>query len=206
MTTVIKVAWIQSNGGTRMMGLHISIVVLALGGSFAELLSRLLALGVNNALGWMSTSFNLENWGTNSTGEDDNIGWRTLEMIDIATSGLLLWVDSIEYLFLSAVLTLFVISIKKDNELFTMRWAKYGSIMAIFSMIEFITAILRFKSWGAFSSIGYLINVVFQLFLFPIWLIWLGKQLPIAEQATIRRLTTASKPPEGTISEDSMIT
>jgi hypothetical protein len=205
------VAWIQSSSGTRMMGLHITIVVLALGGSFAELLSRLLALGSNNALKWMASSFNLDHWNvvidtntTNTTETDgnDNIGWRTLQMLDIAFSGLLLWIDSVEFLFLSVILILLVVSIKQDNQLFATKWAKFGVLLAVLGIIEFAVSILRFDNWMVFSTIGILINALNQLLLFPIWLIWLGRQLSKAEAAKSSR-NEASVVTE---SSDSMLT
>jgi hypothetical protein len=76
-----------------------------------------------------------------------------------------------------------VISIKSNNQLFVMKWAKLGFAMAILGIIEFAVSILRFKNWGLFSALGILINIVNQLILFPVWLIWLGRQLPKAEAA-----------------------
>lgn len=171
------------------MGLHITVIVLALGGSFAELSSRLLALGGSNALSWMASKFNLDDWDvmTNSTSNggnvDDMIGWRTLQMIGIAFSGLLLWIDAVEYLFLSGVLIILAFSVRTDNQLFTRKWAKLGIVMAILGILQFAFAILRFENWGAFSVLGALINILNQLILFPVWLIWLGRQLPKAEAA-----------------------
>jgi hypothetical protein len=205
---VIKVAWIQSNNGTRLMGLHITVVVLALGGSFSELLARLLALGSNNAMTWMASSFNLNDWNVTTTSTDGNlddmIGWRTLEMISIAISGLILWIDAVEYLFLSGILVIFAFSIRKDNELFGMRWAKFGLILAVLGIINFAVAILRFDNWGAFSATGALINILNQLILFPIWLVWLGRLLPKAEEA--RNVAKNAAAQVVTESSDSMLT
>jgi hypothetical protein len=205
MFIVIKVTWIQSNAGTRQMGLHISIIVLALGGSFAELLSRLLSLGSVNALGWMAGSFNLDNWNVTST-ENDEIGWRTLQMIDIAINGLLLWIDAVEYLFLSGILILFLISIRSTEgyKMFGMRWAYFGMVMACLGIIEFSCAILRFENWTRFSSLGFIINVLNQIVLFPVWLLWLGCQLPKAEAMALSRATADEN--KITESSDSVLT
>ena len=189
------------------MGLHITVVVLALGGSFSELLARLLALGSNNALTWMASSFNLDDWKvmtTNSTNGniDDMIGWRTLEMIGIAFSGMLLWIDAVEYLFLSGIFIILAFSIRTDNQLFGMRWAKFGVVLAVLGIFDFAAAILRFERWGTFSVIGTLINILNQLILFPIWLIWLGRQLPKAEETR----NAAKRATLETESVDSMVT
>jgi hypothetical protein len=167
-----------------------------LGGSFSELLGRLLALGSSNVLGWMAGSFNLDSWNVTDTTNtsdvvNDFIGWRALQMIDLVVGGLLLWIDAIEYLFLSGILILLAISIQSSqgSQLFGKRWAYFGIIMAALGIIDFATSILRFDNWGIFSGIGFVINVVNQVFLFPIWLIWLGKQLPKAEAMTLTRDT-----------------
>jgi hypothetical protein len=203
--SVIKVTWIQSCAGTRQMGLHLSIVVLALGGSFSELLSRLLSLGSANALGWMAGSFNLDDWNVTSTANDE-IGWRTLQMIDIAINGLLLWIDAVEYLFLSGILILLFFSIRSTDgyKLFGMRWAYFGMFMACLGIVEFACAILRFENWITFSSLGFIINVLNQLFLFPIWLLWLSRQLPKAEAMASSRATVDEN--KITESSDSVLT
>jgi hypothetical protein len=187
---VIKVTWIQSNAGRHQLGLHISIVVLALAGSFSELLSRLLVLGSTNALEWMAGSFNLDDWNVTSTANDE-IGWRTLEMIDIAISGLLLWIDAVEYLFLSSILILLFFSIRSTSgyRVFGMRFAYFGIFIACLGIIEFAAAIMRFENWGTYSTIGFIINVLNQLILFPVWLVWLGRQLPKAEAMALIRAT-----------------
>jgi hypothetical protein len=153
----------------------------------------------------MAGSFNLDNWNVTNTGNDE-IGWRTLEMIDIAISGLLLWIDAIEYLCLSAILILLLVSIRNSQgyKLFGMRWAYFGLVMACLGIIEFAAAILRFENWGTFSAIGFFINVLNQLFLFPIWLIWLGRQLPKAEAVALTR--PANDEHKITESSDSVLT
>ena len=197
-----------------MMGLHITVVVLALGGSFAELASRLLALGGNNALTWMASSFNLDDWdvmtnnsttsfSSNGGNLDDMIGWRVLEMIGIAMTGLILWIDAVEYLFLSGILIILAFSVRTDNQLFTRKWAKLGVVLAVLGILDFALAILRFESWGVFSTIGGLINILNQLILFPVWLIWLGRQLPKAEATRSAEKNVSAVVTE---SSDSMIT
>ena len=60
------------------------------------MLARLIAVGMNNAQGWLAKDFNLSDWG--SEGESSGDGWRVLEMIHIVTRGMLLWIDSFEAL------------------------------------------------------------------------------------------------------------
>lgn len=65
-------------------------------GGIIELLTRLIAVGMNNAQEWLAKDFNLSDWG--SDGESSGDGWRVLEMIHIVTRGMLLWIDSFEAL------------------------------------------------------------------------------------------------------------
>ena len=123
-------------------------------------------------------------------------------MIAVAVSGLILWIDAVEYLFLSGIFILLALSIRTDNQLFTMKWAKFGIVLAVLGIIDFAVSILRFDNWGVFSTIGVLINILNQLILFPVWLIWLGRQLPKAEEIRNAAKSAAVE----TESSDSMVT
>lgn len=186
---IIKVAWIQSCGGSRQLGVHVSIAAFAVGGSICELLSRLLYIGSMDAMEWLSTDFNLANW--TSVDSNDQIGWRTLGMIQIAVSGLMLWIDAVEWLFLTGIFMLLFASVRNDSKgdrVFAMRWAYFGLFLAMLGIVEFAASLLRFQSWRTFSTIASGIGGLNRLFLFPIWLVWLGRQLPKAEAMVTMRL------------------
>eukprot|EP00985_Skeletonema_marinoi_P002313 scaffold967_cov125-Skeletonema_marinoi.AAC.1 len=89
-------AWILSRGGRRLVGPHLLMASLGVVGGIIELLTRLIAVGMNNAQEWLAKDFNLSDWG--SEGESSGDGWRVLEMIHIVTRGMLLWIDSFEAL------------------------------------------------------------------------------------------------------------
>lgn len=176
---ILKVAWIQSGTGSRQIGLHIAIGVLALGGSSCELLSRMLYMGCSNALEWMASDFNLISW--TGDGSNDEIGFRTLAMIDTALSGLLLWIDALEWLFLSGIFVLLYFSVRKnqlEGPSLSKRWAMFGLLLAILGFVEFFASILRFTNWMRYSAITEGVSALNKLFLFPLWLVWLGRQLP----------------------------
>eukprot|EP00986_Skeletonema_menzelii_P012188 scaffold6609_cov141-Skeletonema_menzelii.AAC.10 len=82
--------------GRRLVGPHLLMASLGVVGGIIELLARLIAVGMNNAQGWLAKDFNLSDWG--SEGESSGDGWRVLEMIHIVTRGMLLWIDSFEAL------------------------------------------------------------------------------------------------------------
>ena len=120
--------------------------------------------------------FNLSNWLGGD--EDDNIGWRVLEIAYFLLEGTLLWIDAVEWLFLSAMLTLLYISVRSHQErLLGIRWARLGLVMAFLCFVDFASDILRFQSWRTFSMVALGITVISRLILLPIWLVWLGRQL-----------------------------
>jgi len=93
---IVQSAWILSKGGRRLVGPHLLLASLGVVGGIIELLTRLIAVGMNNAQEWLAKDFNLSDWG--SEGESSGDGWRVLEMIHIVTRGMLLWIDSFEAL------------------------------------------------------------------------------------------------------------
>jgi len=180
---IIRVAWVQSasNQHKQQIGVHIGVAVLALGGSTAELLARLMYLGSASAMEWMATDFNLDNW----NGEDlnDGNGWRTLEMISIASHGMMLWIETIESLFVFGIMSLLFVSVRKsDKQLFNMNWARLGFFIAILSLLDFAFGILRFQNWRAFSRMEFALRMINDFFCYPIWLLWLARQLSSAEE------------------------
>mmetsp|Transcript_22054 Transcript_22054/g.33201 ORF Transcript_22054/g.33201 Transcript_22054/m.33201 type:complete len:384 (-) Transcript_22054:62-1213(-) len=96
MVPIVQSAWILSRGGRRLVGPHLLMASLGVVGGIIELLTRLIAVGMNNAQEWLAKDFNLSDWG--SEGESSGDGWRVLEMIHIVTRGMLLWIDSFEAL------------------------------------------------------------------------------------------------------------
>jgi hypothetical protein len=99
---ILQVAWILSRAGKRRLGLHVSIALLTLCGSLTELVSRLMTIGMYNIGLYLARDFNLNNWvGENA---NDGIGWKTLEVTTMLSSGMLLWIDAFEWLVLFAAL------------------------------------------------------------------------------------------------------
>lgn len=182
---VIKVAWIQSMNGKYQLGIHVTIVILAIGGSFTEMLARIFSLGTNGVSSWIASDFNLQNW--TAVDSNDMIGWRALEISYMISSNITLWVDAVEWLFLCGIMILFFVSIVRPTNdssasFFSTHWAYFGAIIGILCAIDFSSSILRYQSWRFFSSICLFVGFINRAFLIPLWLLWLGKQLPIAEE------------------------
>ena len=178
---LVQVAWIQSRQGTRLLGLHVAMAALAMGGSITELIARLMFIGATSTGSWLSRDFNLDTWieaSADGGGQPDMIGWRTLEMISLITRGLLLWIDAAEWLFLSAIFTLIFLSVlKTEVTILSKGWARLGLVIALLAFCDFSSEVLRLKSWRTFSFVAIFISWISRLLLMPIWLLWLGRQL-----------------------------
>jgi hypothetical protein len=213
----IKVAWIQSAQGSYRIGLHSMIVCLALGGSFTELIAQLLYIGSMSGMGWMSRKFPLNNWSVNAfeeidptannmenkspaddTSDDpgDMIGWKTLEVVSNALNSLMIWIDSAEWVFLSAIFVLIFISVrsttknsterchKNREKQFSMKWAIFGLVIGILCLVNFIVVdLIVVRSHSMIDNLAFAISTTNRLALIPLWLAWLSFQLPAVEQS-----------------------
>jgi hypothetical protein len=181
MIPVIQVAWLQSCSGTRHIGMHVTIMGLALGGAFIEFISRLLLIGTSAAAEWISISFNLDDWTAENS--NDKIGWRTLHLVHIVVRGMITWVDAAEWLALFGITVLLFVSIYRQEErIFSMSWASVGLVMGLLALVDFAADILRLQSWRTFSNIALWTTMINRIILLPVWLLWLGYQLPKAKE------------------------
>jgi hypothetical protein len=183
---VLQVAWIQSYSGTRQIGVHVTVAALALGGSLSEFIARLLIIGASNAGEWLARDFNLDNWISESS--NDKIGWRTLQVVHLVMRGMILWVDAVEWLALFGISVLLFVSIHSQTErLLSLRWAAVGLVMGLLALIDFAADILRLESWRTFSEIAFFITMLNRFVVLPVWLVWLGYQLPRAKELAATR-------------------
>jgi len=186
---ILQIFWFLSGGGKRGIVSFAMVVVLTLTGSLFQLVSSLMVVGANSALNWISTDFELEDWDL-VTNTPDGTGWKVLEMIHLCMRGMLLWIDAFEWICLFGILTLLAIKVRSENKIvqegsavFGNKWAALGLAIGLFSMFEFISEILRMWNWQLFASVSRIISAINLIILLPIWLIVLGRQLPIARAA-----------------------
>ena len=176
---LLQVVWLQSMKSPRMLSAQVATVILAVGGAIMELTSLLMYIGTNNAMDWVSETFNLDLWVDGST-TADGIGWKTLEVIHIAAKGLTVWVGAMEWLFLSIIFALlFISTLSGSDRLFSIRWAYLGLFMAGTCLLIFMATILESNYWWTSSAVHGIFYTINHVILFPVWLIWLGKQLPV---------------------------
>jgi hypothetical protein len=183
MFPLLQLSWILSLRGSKWIGLHIGIGVLALTGSFTEWISHFLYMGATMATELLAKDFNLDNWIT--TDSDDEIGWRALEVTHIVTYGLVAFADACEWIILSVILVLVHISVKRwrrnvDGTTFGACWNALGLFIALMCVLEFVAEVLRLDSYRTFGQIAFWYSAVNRLVLMPSWLIMLGMRLPHA--------------------------
>lgn len=170
-------------------------------GSFAEIIARVMIVGARSAIHWLTSGFfNLDDWA--QTG--DLMGWRTVEVVNVAVNGLAVWVDSLEWLFLSMILFLVFFSVaSKQDSLWSMRWAILGVVIGVLSFMDFSFSVLRFKSWRTFSTLAFAVTCITRLVLMPIWLVWLSRILYVVQEAG-KDLSSATRPASPTQQETEM--
>lgn len=178
-TVLFRVAWIQSAQGTTRIGINATVAFLGASTAIIELLVRMLYHGTDMSLRWMASDFKMGNWYPVEgliKGDQDKVGWMVLESVAITTQGMLMWADTIEYVFLAIIMILIYTSTSVSGSLLTRKWACFGLVIAAFCTLDFISEVLRFVNWGIFSHVSLYISSTNQILFFPAWLIWLGTQ------------------------------
>lgn len=117
----------------------------------------------------------------------DGNGWKVLEISFLVNQGSMLWIDAVDWLFLSLTLMLVYRSVAADASSghgaspFPLHWARLGLVVAFFSGLDFLAECARFMAgWRAFSAMASVLSVLNTLLLLPAWLIYLGWDLPRA--------------------------
>jgi hypothetical protein len=194
---MIQLAWVLSHRGDKSMWLHITIAVLTLAGSFTEWISRFLHMGQSLAAHKLSTDFNLDNWLASNS--NDGLGWRTLEVTHIVTSGIIWFIDAFEWLAMFFIMIFVHISVRRwrttDVSTFGAVWNSIALFIALLSVLDFVAEILRLDGFKTFGKIAYWYASLNRLILLPIWLILLGLRLPYAVMKTNQQAASSASTP-----------
>eukprot|EP00527_Entomoneis_sp_CCMP2396_P006374 CAMPEP_0198154484 /NCGR_PEP_ID=MMETSP1443-20131203/68621_1 /TAXON_ID=186043 /ORGANISM="Entomoneis sp., Strain CCMP2396" /LENGTH=359 /DNA_ID=CAMNT_0043821163 /DNA_START=108 /DNA_END=1188 /DNA_ORIENTATION=- len=143
--------------------------------------------------GMAASDFNLSVWMDTSTEEDpDNIGWRSLEVTYMSIRGMLFWIEALEHLFLAVILFLLFLSIQRQDhsnkQKLSMAFGGYGLFLSLVCCIDFAFEVLRLRSWMTFAKLAFMVSVIGRIILWPIWLLWLGRQLAQDPQSALTPL------------------
>jgi len=176
---IIQLAWVLSRGGKRKLPLHATMVLLAIGGSFMELITRLLQLGMWGIMGWITSEFNLSTWTGSSI--NDDIGWRVIELIGTVVRGMTFWVDAFEWLALSGIITAAVVSVETlptSTRGLPIYFSYLGCPLIFLCLMEFLCDVFRLVEWRTFSMIAAGVSLGTTTIFLPAWLLVLGSWLP----------------------------
>jgi len=189
---LIQLSWVLSQRGSKSIGLHVGIGIFALFGAFTEFISRLMYIGSAGAAGLLTQQFNLSNW--LSSGSNDDIGWRSLEVAHIVIHGMVTLVDAFEWLAIFIIMILVHVSVRRwrtiDAGTFGGCWNSMGLFIGLLSFLDFIAEILRLDGFRLFGPIVFAYASINRCILLPIWLIQLGFKLPYAAMKLSQAPTT----------------
>lgn len=203
---VLQAAWKLSVNGTHLIGLHSGICILAIAAAVLEFLALVLMVGSATAMNWLSTDFNLSSWTASKSNAQDDIGWRTLEVVSISIQGMVLWVDAIDALFVAAILLCLFVSIRRQvlysdssnkRDVLSRGFGVYSFMLSIVYIVEFTAEVLRFKSWMTYTKMAFVITFFGRFILWPIWFLWLSAQL----SRSMKMATTSLASPDASTEE-----
>lgn len=178
---MLQLAWVLSQRGSKSLWLHVAIALLVLAGSFTEWISRFMFIGASMATELLVTQFNLDDWAY----PNDGVGWQTLEVTHIVTTGLISFIDAFEWIALFFIFMFVHISVRRwrvyDDSTFGACWNVLGLFISLLSLCDFVAEILRVVDGSmVYADIAFWYSGTNRLVLMPLWLLLLGCQLPAA--------------------------
>lgn len=82
---MVQIGWILSKGRKERVSSNFLMMAVAVIGCVLEIATRAMWFGTNLARLHLYEKANLEDWAISE--ENDNIGWKVLELVDIITNG-----------------------------------------------------------------------------------------------------------------------
>uniref|UniRef100_A0A7R9ZPH0 Uncharacterized protein n=1 Tax=Craspedostauros australis TaxID=1486917 RepID=A0A7R9ZPH0_9STRA len=197
---MLQLTWVLSGQGQRMVGLHVMLAVLILAGCFTEFISRFMHFGSNLATEKLVNDFNLESWRSNN----DELGWRTLELVHIVTQGMVWFVDAFEWLALFFIMLFVHISARSSQQGFALGgcWSYMALFISLFSLLDFVAEVLRLDGFRTFGQIAFWYAAVNRLVFLPVWLVLLARSLPVVSsekslmEAMANQANGGAQPPQ----------
>eukprot|EP00934_Nitzschia_sp_Nitz4_P007965 Nitzschia sp. Nitz4//scaffold45_size130396//101118//101936//NITZ4_003466-RA/size130396-processed-gene-0.199-mRNA-1//1//CDS//3329552449//7955//frame0 len=180
---MVQFSFVMSRRGSTSLGLHVAIAILTVFGSFTECMSRLLYMGAEMSTKMMVQEFNLDNWISDNS--DDKIGWRCLEVSHTIARGLILLVDSFEWIAIFVIMVLVHVSVRRwrmleDHETFGAGWNGLGLFIGFLALLDFLAEVAQLDGFKVFHMIAFWYASLNRLVLLPLWLLMLGWKLPYA--------------------------
>lgn len=186
---IAQVSWILSHGGRRNLGLHSSVVIVAMVMGMCELIVALMTVGARQSFEFIISMFELKDWGllsaTNNEDGKDGVGYKVLELIDFSLNGITTWMNAFEGICICIIMTLLFLSVRGENlstgprkATFGKKWSYLGLFIGYLCLFEFLTDIIDLRSSYFYGMVSFAFIVINSLILMPVWLFILGRQLP----------------------------
>lgn len=192
---MVRLAIMFATQRKQVVSLSVALGTMVMVGAFTETTSTLLYLGMVRRLDSITQSYNLDAWletdvESSSNGEFDQIGWKTLELIRNAMTGLVLFIDSAEFVLLAGIVIAVAVAVFQTGS-FSNEWAATGLLISLLSIVEFVIANIAFVDVVSFGQVAVTLSAVNQMVLLPFWLLWLGCMLP-AEMECLKDINATS--------------
>eukprot|EP00540_Astrosyne_radiata_P004955 CAMPEP_0116840962 /NCGR_PEP_ID=MMETSP0418-20121206/10656_1 /TAXON_ID=1158023 /ORGANISM="Astrosyne radiata, Strain 13vi08-1A" /LENGTH=270 /DNA_ID=CAMNT_0004471327 /DNA_START=180 /DNA_END=992 /DNA_ORIENTATION=+ len=178
---MMKLSWSLSKGGTRLVGVHFMIVSMVLLGSMTELIARLMSFGEQGLWNYVYHDFELSRWlpSNISLGRNDYIGWKVIQLVSMANNGFMIWVDAFEWFCLVIILWCVFYSVAKSQpRMMPMWWARWGLLISLLALLNFVSDGMRYDRWVLFSGISLLVTLINSVFFLPVWCFAMAIKLP----------------------------
>merc|ERR1711971_870943 len=65
---------------------------------------------------------------------------------------------------------------------FSKPFVYFGLLLALLCLVDFLADVLRFVNWRVWGVVAGMTDVALGLIVLPVWLLWLGSQLPGATE------------------------
>lgn len=179
---ISQLSWELSDGMNRKFGLHLWMNVLVFAGFFTECVSRLMTMGMENIVDWVSRQFNIKDWGASKSGRDD-LGWKVVELLHTVNNGIIMWVEVFEWLAIGVIMFLVFVSISTESvSVFPRPFATLSSLLSVVSVLTFALNVFRLDAHQVFAPLQ-LTFLSLNLILYPLWFWTLSGVLPRARRA-----------------------
>jgi len=186
-----QLAFVMSNGGKRHLWLHSLMATLAFGGAMSKFAAALMQIGLWMSANFMAKKFELKFWNPmDGTSVDNDLGWKSLEVMYRVAQGAASWVNGFEHLWLCGVLVLYFLSVRtlpsRVYRAFGIGLSWLGLLVGLTNLAEFDVILLRlegFKGNNIHEALLYL-SIIQGVILLPLWLFVMSCRLPYAIKVT----------------------
>lgn len=113
---------------------------------------------------------------SNQDYDEDGLGWKTLELLNAVSNGMISIIDWVEYILIAAIMVTLFFAVRRGAAL-PKKLTYFGLVIAVISCLQLIMAIAAVDTWSVSNRIATALMAINQVVLLPIWLVWIGVQM-----------------------------